>query len=500
MASASSGDNDDKKKSSSSGGGIRSGFLGKNGTDEAPLDRTYYNILNVSPTATASEIKKAYYSLSLQYHPDRTQNLNDFTRREYAERFKLISQAYSILSDPEKRKLYNRYGKDDRLVANGSDGINLEDFDAEEFFRLMFGGEQFTKIIGDFELAKSFKHAISEVIKDAENKSVEETREQKEEKMRKRLAYADERSQAREARVTQLAQNLSYKLSIFTESLPSNCSEQQQKETLNTFTEVTRLDIPNLLSAPYGEHLLHAIGYIYTSKAKLWLNKLDSQEGHIGKRVLGFGKHVQSSWKERVHVVKETVKTVKCAVEWGQSMSKLAQIADEEAAAHEDGQNSQYPFTHHSGHLEYEGFVPPEPTASASASASTSASASASASTQQPNTNSTTSASTSPSSSTVKHHRHGKASSAQPPVPLTEEEKRKLEADTAAKSMEALWRATKLEIESIERDVCDRVLNDATCNRETRRRRCVALQKMGELWQEAHDKRATATSTASDSP
>jgi curved DNA-binding protein CbpA len=107
MASASSGDHDDKKKSSNSGG--RSGFLGKTGTDEAPLDKTYYNILNVAPTASASEIKKAYYSLSLQYHPDRTQSLNDITRREYAERFKLISQAYSILSDPEKRTLYNRY-------------------------------------------------------------------------------------------------------------------------------------------------------------------------------------------------------------------------------------------------------------------------------------------------------------------------------------------------------------------------------------------------------
>lgn len=94
MASASSGDHDDKKKSSNSGG-VRSGFLGKTGTDEAPMDKTYYNILNVAPTASASEIKKAYYSLSLQYHPDRTQNLNDITRREYAERFKMISQAYS---------------------------------------------------------------------------------------------------------------------------------------------------------------------------------------------------------------------------------------------------------------------------------------------------------------------------------------------------------------------------------------------------------------------
>ncbi|CAF1267808.1 unnamed protein product [Rotaria sordida] len=485
MASGTSGDNDDKKKSSF--GGVRSGFHGKNGTDEAPLDRTYYNILNVSPTATASEIKKAYYSLSLQYHPDRTQNLNEITRREYAERFKLISQAYSILSDPEKRKLYNRYGKDERLIANGSAGISLEDFDAEEFFRLMFGGEQFIKIIGDFELAKSFKHAISEIIKDAENKGTEETREQKDEKMRKRLAYAEERTQAREERIKQLSINLTYKLSVFTESIPTHHNDLQYNQTLNNFIEITRLDIPNLLSAPYGEHLLHTIGYIYISKAKLWLNKLDSQEGHLGKRMLGFGKHVQSSWKERVHVVKETVKTVKCAVEWGQSMSKLAQIADEEAAANlEQGKDPQYPFQHHSGHLDYEGYVPSESTASATPPPP-----------PPPPPSQPSSHTNRATSSPVKHNRHGKSSSTSQPSQLTEEEKRKLEADTAAKSMEALWRATKLEVESIERDVCDRVLNDSLCSRETRRHRCIALLKMGELWQEAHDNPAASSSSSS---
>ena len=92
MASGSSGENDERKKSTNDG--LRSGFLGKTGTDEAPLDKHYYNALNVSPTASGSEIKRAYYALSLQYHPDRTQTLDDFTRREYAERFKLISQAY----------------------------------------------------------------------------------------------------------------------------------------------------------------------------------------------------------------------------------------------------------------------------------------------------------------------------------------------------------------------------------------------------------------------
>ena len=65
--------------------------------NEAPVDLTFYNILNVPPTATASEIKKSYYALSLQYHPDRTQDLNESVRAEFAEHFKAISQAYSEL-------------------------------------------------------------------------------------------------------------------------------------------------------------------------------------------------------------------------------------------------------------------------------------------------------------------------------------------------------------------------------------------------------------------
>ncbi|CAF4804207.1 unnamed protein product, partial [Rotaria magnacalcarata] len=79
-------------------------------------------------------------------------------------------------------------------------------------------------------------------------------------------------------------------------------------------------DIPNQLQAPYGEHLLHAIGYVYSTKARFWLSKMDSQEGHFGKRLLGFGKNFQSTWKDRIHIVKETVKTVKCAVQWQQSV------------------------------------------------------------------------------------------------------------------------------------------------------------------------------------
>ncbi len=342
-----------------------------------------------------------------------------------------------------------RYGKDERLAANDTSGISLEDFDAEEFFHFMFGGEEFVSIVGDFELAKSFKYAITEVLKDPE-----QTPEQKEEQQRQRSVYMEQRAQEHQLRIEMLSTNLIAKLSVFTDAGELYKDENQIAEAFNLFVEMIRSDIPNLLQAPYGEHLLHSIGYIYSSKARYWSSKMDTQEGHIGKRLIGFGKNVQSSWKDRVHVVKETVKTVKCAVQWGQSMSKLAQAADEES------NESQMPFQHHSGHLEYNGFTPSEPVASPPPSASNTV--------------------TSP----VKP-KQSRKSSAQPIVPLTDEEKRKLEADTAAKSMEALWRATKLEIESIERDVCDRVLNDSSCSRELRRYRCKALSKIGELWQQA---------------
>ncbi len=67
----------------------------------------YYVVLGVRREATAEEIKKAYRKLALQYHPDR--NAGD---KAAEEKFKEASEAYQVLSDPEKRELYDRYGID----------------------------------------------------------------------------------------------------------------------------------------------------------------------------------------------------------------------------------------------------------------------------------------------------------------------------------------------------------------------------------------------------
>ncbi|MDZ7587543.1 MAG: J domain-containing protein [Patescibacteria group bacterium] len=66
--------------------------------------RDFYEVLGISKTASAPELKKAYRQLALKYHPDRNK------AADAAEKFKEISEAYEVLSNSEKRKTYDQYG------------------------------------------------------------------------------------------------------------------------------------------------------------------------------------------------------------------------------------------------------------------------------------------------------------------------------------------------------------------------------------------------------
>ncbi|MBN2789543.1 MAG: molecular chaperone DnaJ [Candidatus Delongbacteria bacterium] len=96
----------------------------------------YYDILGVSKNSSKEDIKKAYKKLALKYHPDK--NKGD---KESEEKFKEIGEAYSVLSDDNKRSRYDQFGHEGLRGASGGGGFGGFDFgDAESIFEQFFGG------------------------------------------------------------------------------------------------------------------------------------------------------------------------------------------------------------------------------------------------------------------------------------------------------------------------------------------------------------------------
>jgi len=100
----------------------------------------YYEVLEVSKDCSGAELKKAYRKLAMKYHPDR--NPGD---KEAEEKFKIVNEAYQVLSDDEKRSIYDRYGKagleGHGAGRSGFGGSNMDDI--MDMFNSMFGGGGF---------------------------------------------------------------------------------------------------------------------------------------------------------------------------------------------------------------------------------------------------------------------------------------------------------------------------------------------------------------------
>ncbi|KAG9291423.1 hypothetical protein G9A89_021841 [Geosiphon pyriformis] len=333
------------------------------GNDQEPLETEYYDLLGVSPTADASEIKKQYYKLALQFHPDK--NNTD----EAEQLFKKISVAYQVLSDPELRKKYNEFGT--RNVEPEGGFINPEDF-----FRQQFGGDRFVDIIGEISIGRDMKEVLQNAAVDELNNGT--SIEDKARREANKTSLDEEREKIKQQRIQKLVENLIKKLSFYVEASENSGASEFRKKI--------ELEADELKTESYGVELLHAIGFTYSLKAKQYLGS---------EQIFGlprFG-HIL---REKGHVFSETISTLKSAIDLQQSFTQLQE-------AEKKG--------------------------------------------------------------------------------LDATEKSKLEEATATKGLMALWKGSKLEVESILREVCDRVLSDSRLPKPLLKKRAQGLKIIGEVYE-----------------
>lgn len=249
-------------------------------------DKSYYDTLGVSCEASQADIRKAYYRLSKQYHPDK----NPDRKEEATAMFQQIGEAYQVLSDPQLREKYDKFGKD---------GVQEHPFvDPSALFSMLFGGGKFEHLVGELQMAFLAKSGMDNPAEDGVGAAEGSV-------MRSELdAWQAER-------VATLQEALAKRLDKYVQGDERGFALEAMEERAV------------LREEPTGKQMLQAIGYAYVQTAKSQVAKRFEKEGFL--------RDLQSrglSWQKGFHMFGAGVSAVSGTVHAAVVQSKLAKRMD----------------------------------------------------------------------------------------------------------------------------------------------------------------------------
>lgn len=299
-------------------------------------DTEYYDLIGVAPDATDIEIKKGYRKAALKWHPDKNPD-----NPEAEAKFQEIAEAYQILSDPQKRTIYDEVGKEElNQQGNGAS----QDLDPKEFFSMIFGGEASKDYIGELNFIQMMfdaeKDAVDEegkegegkkeskipshvTLHDGNTKSFTEINEEGKEATKERRKQGidsetiKKQREEEEKKIKELSEKLKARMDPLLESVHNGRLNTTGKDW-EIFQKKVNEDIEDLKLESFGLDICHLIGKIYIFKATSYLKSRKQFTG-------GFHK-ISSNFKQSKDTVKGMMDMLSSANEAQNTLEAMQQL------------------------------------------------------------------------------------------------------------------------------------------------------------------------------